>query len=69
MKVFATKYLESMSSEKVNGANEWTWHPQNVEVENIYACGNNTASNESTYAAEKDSRADRDRPNEGLYVA
>lgn len=69
MKVFATDFLESMSSEKVVGSNEWNWRPENSEVEEIYASGANTSSNESTYAAEKDNRSDSDRPNEGMHVA
>ena len=69
MKVFATNFLESMSSERVTDPKEWNWHPSNSEVEEIYACGANTSSNQSTYAAEKDNRSDSDRPNEGMKVA
>ena len=69
MSVFATRYLEGMSSERVGLDVEWNWHPSDSEVEKIYASGANTSSRESTYAAETDNRADRDRPNEGMLVA
>ncbi len=68
MKVFATKFLESMSEENVKES-DWSWTPEGDKAKKIYGSGNNTSSNMSTYAQEKDSRSDSDRPNEGLYVA
>jgi hypothetical protein len=69
MKVFASRFLEAPTTEKVVDPKDWTWEPANKEVYNIYASGNNTRSNQSTYVAERDSRSDTDRPNEGLYIA
>lgn len=69
MKVFASAYLEGFSSSKVNSKQKWDWTPEGEEALEIYASGANTSSRESTYAAEKDSRGDSDRPNEGMYVA
>ena len=69
MKVFATQFLEKMSSDQV-GTNEiWNWAPTGENAEKIFASGANTSSQTSTYAAEKDSRSDSDRPNEGMFVA
>lgn len=69
MSVFVAKFLEPMKNTQVNSETKWTWRPANEEVYEIYASGNNTSSNESTYAAEKDNRSDSDRPNEGMLVA
>ena len=69
MGVFVAKFLEPMKNTQVTAETEWTWAPANEEVYEIYACGNNTSSNESTYAAEKDNRSDSDRPNEGMLIA
>ena len=69
MRVFATSYLEKMSSDSVEKGQAWTWEPEGEEAEQIYACGANTSTNQSTYAAEKDNRSDSDRPNEGMFVA
>jgi hypothetical protein len=69
MKVYASKFLEPMSNNRVTNETKWSWSPTNQEVYEIYASGNNTSSNESTYAAEKDNRSDSDRPNEGIMVA
>ncbi|WP_238653549.1 hypothetical protein [Paenibacillus piscarius] len=69
MKVFATRYLEAPSKEEVLKQDDWSWEPDNKEAYHIYASGNSTSSRESTYAAEKDDRADSDRPNEGMFVA
>ena len=69
MQVFATNYLEKLSDNRVDQNEKWNWKPENKEVEEIYACGANTSSHESTYAAETDNRSDSDRPNEGMYVA
>lgn len=69
MKVFATRYLESPSKEELLEKKDWSWEPENKEALQIYATGNSTSSRESTYAAEKDDRADNDRPNEGMFVA
>ncbi len=69
MKVFASSYLENFSSDKVEDGKKWSWTPEGGEATQIHACGANTSSNESTYAAEKDSRTDNDRPNEGMFIA
>lgn len=69
MKVFATKYLEPMSTDAIPENEEWTWTPKDEEVRRIYASGANTRTQTSTYAAEKDNRSDSDRPNEGMLIA
>jgi len=69
MKVFASRFLETMSQKEVIQKEEWTWHPKNEAVLETYASGRSTATRQSTYAAEKDNRADSDRPNEGSLVA
>jgi hypothetical protein len=69
MKVFATNYLEKMSSDSVEKGQVWTWKPEGGEADQIYASGANTRTNQSTYAAERDNRSDSDRPNEGMFVA
>jgi hypothetical protein len=68
MKVFATKFLESPSTSNIENT-IWTWTPANKRAQEIYASGASTNSRESTYAAEKDSRSDTDRPNEGMLAA
>lgn len=69
MKVFASRFLEKPAPDHVDSSAKWSWRPASEEVTRVYASGNSTSSRESTYAAEKDERADHDRPNEGLYVA
>ncbi len=70
MKVFASRFLEEPSKEEVLEKNsDWAWEPENKDAYHIYASGKSTSSRESTYAAEKDSRNDSDRPNEGMYIA
>jgi hypothetical protein len=69
VKVFATRFLESPSSEEILSANDWSWRPDNKDAYHIYASGKSTSSRESTYAAEKDERSDTDRPNEGMMIA
>ncbi len=69
MKVFASTYLEGFSSDKVDEGQGWSWTPEGKEANKIYASGANTSTRQSTYAAERDDRADSDRPNEGMYVA
>ena len=69
MKVFASKYLESPSSDATASPNDWSWNPSNPDFNKIYGSGANTQTRSSTYAAEKDNRDDDDRPNEGLFVA
>lgn len=69
MKVFATQFLEKMSSDRVESEETWTWTPSGESAEKIFASGANTSSQTSTYAAEKDNRSDSDRPNEGMFVA
>lgn len=65
MKVFSSSYLEPLSPEKVIDVEKWDWSPYNSSIVAIYASGAKTTTNASTYAAEKDSNADTDRPNEG----
>lgn len=70
MKVFATKFLEAPSNDQINDNGvEWNWTPSNPDAQKIYGSGASTNTNQSTYAAEKDDRADSDRPNEGMLVA
>lgn len=69
MKVFSSRFLEVPSKEEVLSGKDWSWQPENKDAFHIYASGNSTSSRESTYAAEKDSRSDTDRPNEGMFVA
>lgn len=69
MKVFATKFLESPSNDRLEKNEEWTWKPYKEDVAEIYASGAATSTKSSTYAAEKDDRSDSDRPNEGMFVA
>lgn len=64
MKVFASNFLEKMSDGVIE-EQKWSWEPINDEVKAVYASGNTTSSQESTYAAEKDKRSDKDRPDEG----
>lgn len=66
MTVFGIRFLESMQSNEVVSAESWKWVPASKDTLRIYASGNSTRSRESTYAAERDDRADEDRPNEGL---
>jgi fibronectin type 3 domain-containing protein len=66
MKVFGLRYLEKMQSNVDVSSGTWKWKPKSGESYRIYASGNSTRSRESTYASEKDNRADEDRPNEGL---
>ena len=69
MRVFATQFLEKMSSDCVGEGETWNWTPAGENAEKIFASGANTATRSSTYAAEKDDRADTDKPNEGMFVA
>ena len=66
MSVFGIRFLEPMQSNEVVSADGWNWKPTSADSLRIYASGNSTRSRESTYAAERDDRADEDRPNEGL---
>lgn len=66
MNVFGLNFLEKMESEQKVDVSNWAWKPENSEAQKIYGSGMFTKSRESTYAAEKDSREDSDRPNEGL---
>jgi len=63
--VFASKFLEPISSNTTTEKKDWTWTPENEEIVDLYASGGNTRSRQSTYASEKDDRSDDDRPNEG----
>lgn len=65
MKVFASNYLEPIQENQTNNLDEWTWEPYTPDIKKIYASGAKTATRASTYAAEKDNKADTDRPNEG----
>lgn len=69
MKVFASAFLEKMSSDCVSKDTKWSWTPKGEEAKKVYASGANTSTNTSTYAAEKDNRGDSDRPNEGMLIA
>jgi len=69
MRVFASRFLETMSQDEIVTPEEWTWKPSSNEAYKIYATGRSTATRESTYSAEKDNRGDADRPNEGSLVA
>lgn len=69
MKVFASKYLERFSDDTIGNDKQWSWQPADRAIEKIYATGASTSSQMSTYAEEKDTRSDSDRPNEGLLVA
>lgn len=68
MKVFAAKFLERPVQSDLN-SDLWAWTPANQEAKKIYASGASTNTRQSTYAAEKDDRADNDRPNEGMLAA
>lgn len=68
MKVFASRFLEPMTSNANAKPEDWKWQPYNV-ISEIYGSGKSTKTKESTYAAEKDSRGDSDRPNEGSKAA
>jgi hypothetical protein len=65
MKVFATKFLEPLSSESVKEVDKWIWEPHNKKIAGIYASGAKTGTHASTYASEKDNMSDTDRPGEG----
>ena len=65
MNVFGTNYLESVQENQITDITKWNWMPKNSDMKEIYASGSKTTSRSSTYAAEKDSNADTDRPNEG----
>lgn len=65
MKVFASKFLESVQETKAESLTDWSWEPANKDIKEIYASGAKTATRASTYASEKDNEADTDRPNEG----
>lgn len=69
MRIFAAKFLEKPSLEQTLSPEDWNWKPANKNAVKIYASGAATSTRSSTYAAEKDERADHDRPNEGLYIA
>lgn len=69
MKVFASQFLETMSSDRVGADETWSWSPAGENAEKVFASGANTSSQTSTYASEKDDRSDSDRPNEGMFVA
>lgn len=69
MKVFATRFLEPMSSDLIPETAQWTWSPDCEDANRIFASGANTSTRTSTYADERDNRGDSDRPNEGLFVA
>ncbi|WP_336485571.1 hypothetical protein [Methylobacterium nigriterrae] len=66
MAVFGMRFMEKMQANSVVNTEGWAWKPKSSDAIRVYASGNSTKSRESTYAAEKDDRADEDRPNEGL---
>lgn len=65
MKVFSLRFLEPLSGEKLASLTVWKWQPYNKDIVQIYASGSKTATQQSTYASEKDNESDTDRPNEG----
>jgi predicted mannosyl-3-phosphoglycerate phosphatase (HAD superfamily) len=69
VKVFATRFLEPMKVDGTLTPESWSWQPAAPDLKRIYASGNSTKTRSSTYAAEKDDRADDDRPNEGYLIA
>lgn len=69
MKVFATNYLEGMSSDTIGKNQDWSWSPANGALDKIVASGAHTASVQSTYAKEVDNPKDEDMPQEGMLIA
>ena len=65
MSVFVTRYLEPSRIDEAVDSSQWKWAPQGSGAYRIYASGNNTRTNQSTYADERDQRSDTDRPDEG----
>lgn len=65
MEVFATKFLEQITPDHIPDVENWIWTPSNRAITSIYASGAKTSTRASTYASEKDSNLDTDRPNEG----
>lgn len=65
MQVFSTSFLEPMMQESFVPIGQWKWEPANPNMKAIYASGAKTATQQSTYAAERDNESDTDRPNEG----
>lgn len=47
---------------------EWSWKPANDAAYDIYASGAPTKTQASTYADDRGSMRDTDRPNEGLIA-
>lgn len=66
MKVFASQFLETMDYDKEKI--EWSWKPANDAAYDIYASGAPTKTKSHTYADERDTMGDTDRPNEGLIA-
>lgn len=66
MKVFASQFLETMDYDKEKV--EWSWKPANDTAYDIYASGAPTKTQASTYADDRGSMRDTDRPNEGLIA-
>lgn len=69
MKVFATNYLEGMSSDTIGKNQDWNWTPAGGDIGKIVASGAKTASVQSTYVDERDNPKDDDMPQEGILVA
>jgi|AAUQ01.1.fsa_nt_gi hypothetical protein len=69
MKVFGSRFLESMSDEKVINVDEWSWKPINNNIKKIIETASRTKTHASTYAAEKDCEVDTDRPQRGMLIA
>jgi len=65
MKVFASNYLEPLTSEIAVPTDDWNWQPVTQDLQKIYGSGNKTVTKSSTYSSEKDNESDTDRPNEG----
>ncbi|MCK4442025.1 MAG: hypothetical protein KAU90_08450 [Sulfurovaceae bacterium] len=69
MKVFGSRFLESMSDEKIIDVSEWSWIPINNNVKKISETAARTKTHASTYAAEKDCESDTDTPQRGMLIA
>ena len=69
MKVFASRFLEEPTEEKIVSAADWKWTPRNHDAYRIYASGAPTKTRQLTYKDERDEIQDSDRPNEGMLAA
>lgn len=65
MSVFSERFLEAPRAQIPVPLDQWSWKPHSTDLGEIYASGGKTTTRASTYASEKDSNEDTDRPNEG----